>query len=311
MKLRMLTDQSNADVTGSLIDKWAAEIEEKSEGQLVIEVYHDGQLYKLDQYADAFAAGSIDIAFAQFGKGWPNKIPQFTLLSSAVFETTEHALACLNGDLGTYLNQLLNEKGKVQVLGWSGAGCVDCMLNTVRPVTKPEDLKGLKLRVPNPGQMAQVEAFGGAGVVISATDMFLAVQKGTVDGVYSTAPGGAMTIKLAEVAKYFTRVAVTGLAIEHGIIMNIDVYNSLPANLQELLTSTAKVYGEQIIADTAANGDKAWDVLVSKGIELTVIPDEEVPSWRAVWAPARDEVLKQVLDQAEIDKLMAMVDKYK
>ncbi len=57
----------------------------------------------------------------------------------------------------------------VKVLGWSGAGCVDCMLNTKHEITKPEDLTGLKLRVPNVGQMAQVEAFGGAGVVLAAT----------------------------------------------------------------------------------------------------------------------------------------------
>lgn len=308
VKFRMLTDEKITTPAGSLIDAFAKEINEKSDGQIEIEVYYEGQLYKNDEYYDAFATGSVDLAYAQFGKGWPKIIPQLTILSSAIFADEAQALRALNGDLGTYLASLLESKGKVKVLGWSGAGCVDCMLNTSHEITNPEDLQGLKLRVPNAGQMAQVEAFGGAGVVMSATDMYMAVQQGTVDGVYSTSPGGGMTVKLAEVAKYFTRVAVTGTAVEHGIIMNIDSFNNLPADLQQLMIDTSKAYGEQILNDTKAAGDDAWDVIESKGAQVYVVPDDEIASWKAVWEPVRDEVLKEVLTQDEIDKMMAMVD---
>lgn len=311
VKFRMLTDEKSTSVTGALIDKFSKEINEKSGGQITIEVYFEGQLYKNDQYSDAFSTGSVDLAFAQFGKGWPKIIPQVTILSSAVFTDEAQALRALNGDLGTYLASLLESKGKIKVLGWSGAGCVDCMLNTKHEITKPEDLQGLKLRIPNAGQLAQVEAFGGAGVVMAATDMYMGVQQGTVDGVYSTSPGGAMTIKLAEVAKYFTRVAVTGTAVEHGIVMNIDSYNSLPADLQKLMIVTAEAYGEQILNDTKAAGDDAWGVLASKGAQVYVVPADQVATWKAVWAPVRDKVLKEVLPQDEIDKMMAMVEKAK
>jgi len=308
---RMLTDEKDTTAAGKLIGQFAKEINEKSGGQITIEVYYEGQLYKNDQYAEAFSTGSIDLAYAMFGKGWPKIIPQMNILSSAVFTDEAHALRALNGELGTYLASLLESKGRVKVLGWSGAGCVDCMLNTKREITKPEDLKGLKLRVPNAGQMAQVEAFGGAGVVLAATDMYMAVQQGTVDGVYPTSPGGAMTVKLAEVAKYFTRVAVTGTAVEHGIVMNIDSYNSLPADLQKLMADTGKFYGEQILNDTKAAGDASWDVLREKGAQVYVVPAEEVADWKAVWTPVRDKVLKEVLSQEEIDKMMEMVDKAK
>ncbi len=305
---RMLTDEKNTTVAGALIGQFAEEIHEKSGGQITIEVYYEGQLYKNDQYADAFATGSVDLAFAMFGKGWPKIIPQMTILSSAFFADEAHAMRALNGELGTYLASLLESKGMVKVLGWSGAGCVDCMLNTKHEITKPEDLTGLKLRVPNVGQMAQVEAFGGAGVVLAATDMYMAVQQGTVDGVYSTSPGGAMTVKLAEIAKYYTRVAVTGTAVEHGIVMNIESYNSLPADLQQLMNETAKAYGERILNDTKAAGDDSWDVLRDAGAQVYVVPEDEVDDWRAVWAPVRDKVLKEVLDQEEIDKMLAMIE---
>lgn len=308
VKFRMLTDEKTTTPAGKLIDAFAKEINEKSDGQIEIEVYYEGQLYKNDEYYEAFSAGSIDLAYAQFGKGWPKIIPELTILSSAVFDDEDHALRALNGELGTYLASLLESKGKVKVLGWSGAGCVDCMLNTVREVSAPEDLVGLKLRVPNAGQMAQVEAFGGAGVPMSATEMYMAVQQGTVDGVYSTSPGGAMTVKLAEVAQYFTRVAVTGTAVEHGIVMNFASFNSLPADLQQLMIDTSKSYGEQILNDTKAAGDDAWDVIASKGAKVYVVPEDEVASWRAVWEPVRDKVLKEVISQEDIDKMMEMVD---
>jgi TRAP-type C4-dicarboxylate transport system substrate-binding protein len=136
----------------------------------------------------------------------------------------------------------------------------------------------------------------------------MAVQQGTVDGVYSTSPGGAMTVKLAEIAKYYTRVAVTGTAVEHGIVMNIESYNSLPADLQQLMNETAKAYGERILNDTKAAGDDSWDVLRDAGAQVYVVPEDEVDDWRAVWAPVRDKVLKEVLDQEEIDKMLAMIE---
>ncbi len=308
VKFRMLTDEKVSTPAGSLIEAFAKEVNEKSDGQIEIEVYYEGQLYKNDQYYEAFATGSIDLAYAQFGKGWPKIIPEMTILSSAVFTDEDHALNALNGELGEYLGALLETKGKVKVLGWSGAGCVDCMLNTAHEITKPEDLEGLKLRVPNAGQMAQVEAFGGAGVPMSATDMYMAVQQGTVDGVYSTSPGGGMTVKLAEIVPYFTRVAVTGTAVEHGIVMNINSFNNLPADLQQLMIELSTTYGKQILDDTKAAGDGAWDVIRDLGAEVYVVPEDEVASWRAVWEPVRDQVLKEVLEQDVIDEMLAMVE---
>ena len=309
--LRMCTDYSAEDISGALVDEFAEKVNEQTNGTVTIEVFHDGVLYKNDQYADAISSGTLDMCYAMFGKGWPNTIPQFQALGSGWFMSNDEALNALNGPFGDYLAQLLEEKMNTKVLGWSGAGCVDVMLNNQHPITKPEDLKGLKFRIANAAQMAQVEAFGAVGVVMPPNDMYLGVQKGTIDGVYSTAPGGAMTIKLTEIAKYWTRVSVSGTGIEHGFVMNSDKYNALSKEQQDVLLALGKEYGQKMMDVTMEKGDEQWAHLEAQGIELTVIPAEDIPKWRAVWADAGDKVLKECVSEEEAQKLYDLAQQSK
>ncbi|NLO96461.1 MAG: TRAP transporter substrate-binding protein [Peptococcaceae bacterium] len=224
-------------------------------------------------------------------------------MGSGWFETSEQALKALNGPFGDYFEQLLEEKANTKLLGWSGAGAVDCMLNNKRPVRNPEDLKGLKLRIANAAQMAQVEAFGAVGVVMSPNDMYLGVQRGTIDGVYSTSPSGAMTIKLTEIAKYYTRVDVSGTGVEHGFAMNLDKFNSLSKEQQDVLINLATEYGQKMLEVGIEMADEHWANLEAHGAEVTVVPKEEIPKWRAVWKDVGDKVLKEVVSEEEAQKL--------
>lgn len=309
--LRMCTDYSAEDINGALIDEFAAKVKEQTNGTVNIEVYHDGLLFKNDQYADAISSGTLDMCYAMFGKGWPNTIPQFQALGSGWFANSEEALKALNGPFGDYFEQLLEEKANTKLLGWSGAGAVDCMLNNKHPVSKPEDLKGMKLRIANASQMAQVECFGAVGVVMPPNDMYLGVQRGTIDGVYSTSPGGAMTIKLTEIAKYYTRVDVSGTGVEHGFAMNLNKFNSLSKEQQDVLLALGKEYGEIILQAGADMADEHWANLAAKGAEVTVVPEEDIPQWRAIWADAGDKVLKEVVSEEEAQKLYELAQQSK
>jgi TRAP-type C4-dicarboxylate transport system substrate-binding protein len=98
--LRMCTDYAAADINGALIDEFAQKAKEQSNGTITIEVFHDGQLFKNDQYADAISSGTLDMCYAMFGKGWPNTIPQFQALGSGWFMDNDEAIKALNGPFG-------------------------------------------------------------------------------------------------------------------------------------------------------------------------------------------------------------------
>jgi TRAP-type C4-dicarboxylate transport system substrate-binding protein len=120
-----------------------------------------------------------------------------------------------------------------------------------------------------------------------------------------------MTVKLTEIAKYFTRGAVSGTGVEHGFVMNLNKFNGLSKEQQDILLALGKEYGEKILKAGAENADKAWDNLKAKGAEVTVIPAEDIPKWRAVWAEAGDKVLKQVVSEDEAKKLYDLAQQSK
>jgi|GEM_PF-3193976 len=302
-KLRLVTEYSLSDRRGMIVQGFADQVEQETNGRLQIEIYPDGQLFKSDAHYEAVSAGSVEMAVTHFGKGWPQIIPELTILGSEVFEDSTHALNALNGPLGDRLSQLLAEKANTKLLGWTGAGNVDAMGCRDKQIKSTGDLKGLRMRVPNATQSALVEAFGGAPALINPTEAYLALQRGTIDGVFSTTPSGVVYSKLYEVCEYWTRIRIS-LGVEHGFVINRDTWNSLPEDIQQVLVQAAREKGEALIADLEAVADEEWAEVANAGAQVYEVPAEEVKKWREILAPVRTATLKEVLPEETVNELM-------
>ena len=77
------------------------------------------------------------------------------------------------------------------------------MFNSKRPLAKPDDFKGLKIRAFSKGSADTIKALGGVPVVMSSSEMYMALQRGTVDGATTGMPA-AVSRKIYEVQKYMT-----------------------------------------------------------------------------------------------------------
>ncbi|MDA8235051.1 MAG: TRAP transporter substrate-binding protein [Clostridia bacterium] len=304
VKLRLLTEYSLKDKRGQLVQDFASKVEQETKGQVKIEIYPDGQLYKSSEHIEAVSSGSVEMAVTHFGKGWPQAVPELMILGSGVFDNSAHAMKALDGPLGTKLEKLLEEKAKTKLLGWTGAGNVDAMGATKKQIKKPEDIKGLKMRVPSPSQTAYVEALGGAGVVINPSEAYLALQNGTIDGVFSTTPSGVVMSKLYEVTKFWTRVRLA-VGVEHGIVINQDAFNKLPQDVQKVLGEVAKESGKTLISELEAAGEQEWEAVAkSQGVQVYRIPEAELAIWKEKLAPARLKVLEKALPKETVKELM-------
>lgn len=110
------------------------------------------------------------------------------------------------------------------------------LTNNARPIEKPEDLKGLKIRIPAGAWWAKLfKAFGASPSTIPTVELFKALQSGVVDGQEAPFPIMAAE-KLQEVQKY---LSLTGHAYSPALLMISDeTWKSLPSDVQ---TTLAKV----------------------------------------------------------------------
>lgn len=75
-----------------------------------------------------------------------------------------------------------------------------------KPITKPEDLKGLKIRVqPSPTTIKMIELMGGSPTPISFGEVYTAMQQGVVDGAENNVPSWVQTRHI-EIAKVFLKM---------------------------------------------------------------------------------------------------------
>lgn len=99
-----------------------------------------------------------------------------------LYASSAQAYSVMDGDVGKALADKLAKKG-VTVVGYMGGGFRN-MVNNVRPVTKPEDVQGVKYRVmQSPIYIGMFESLGGSPVPMAWGETYTAVQQGALDGL--------------------------------------------------------------------------------------------------------------------------------
>jgi TRAP-type C4-dicarboxylate transport system substrate-binding protein len=114
-------------------------------------------------------------------------------------------------------------------------------LFTNKKVEKPEDFKGFRMGATATTRMAAA-AWGTTGVTLNIADYYTAMERGTVDGICSTVAEQFVAIGAYAVTKY---APLPGYFDNSGmVIMNLDFWNKLPADIQKVLTQ-AMIYSEK------------------------------------------------------------------
>lgn len=147
------------------------------------------------------------------------------------------------------------------------------MMST-RPVKSYADFKGMKVRAF--GIWAEWLVKNGASiVVIPGGEIYTAIQTKILDAAAFGAPDAWAGMKMHEVCKYYVNPSVAPYDITE-IIMNLDTYNEMPADLQEVMLSAARVYNLDITALTIPTDVRGRKELAAGGVETIIMPDEEL-----------------------------------
>ncbi len=143
------------------------------------------------------------------------------------------------------------------------------LLTTNKPVRTLDDIKGLKLRAPGGPPTDMTKALGAVPLTVNMPDTYLALQKGTIDGIWD--PGMGITgFKHYEVAKYYTKIK--SFCIVFPLVLNLGKWNSMPADVQQQIMSAS---GEKYAVLLGESYDKIiaemFDTISKAGYKLEVI----------------------------------------
>jgi len=288
---------------------WAKEIEKRSNNQIKIQIFTSGSLTPAPQIYDGVVKGISDFGLSVFS---------YTAGRFPVVSAIDNPLGYPNAYVATRAINELSLKFKPKELSdvhvcylfAHGPG----LLHTAqKPVYSVDDVKGLKIRSTGTSQLI-VRALGGVPVALSQGESYDALRKNIVDG--TLVPIEALEgFKQAEVLKYTTLTYSATYSIGFFVVMNLDKWNSLPKDLQQIITDVSKEY-EEITAKAWQDSDESGrKFALSKGHKFIELSDTESARFKEAVKLVLAEYVKKANEkgvdgQAVLDAVKEMVEKY-
>jgi TRAP-type C4-dicarboxylate transport system substrate-binding protein len=149
-------------------------------------------------------------------------------------------------------------------------------LMTNFPVNSVDDLRGRKILAPGPSA-AWLEGTGAVAVEGGLTTYYTQIQTGVADGVL-TILTGAPPYRIHEVAPYITLVGL-GVNLTGGMSINLDTWNSLPADIQEVLLELGREYSVGVADELGVRYERGLESMQADGATVTELPYEEKLKW--------------------------------
>lgn len=224
----------------------ADRVEENSGGKLKLEIYPSSQLGSERQCLELLQIGSLGMTKVSAAV-MENFSPDLRVFGYPyLFRNNEHRFKVYDGEIGQKL-LLDGEKFWLHGLTYFDAGNRSFYTKN-HPIHKPEDLKGLKIRVmQSPTAINLVKSLGAAPTPISWGELYTALQQGVVDGAENNLPS-FYTSKHYEVCKYFT-------VNEHSSVPDILVISTIIWND---LSSEEKKWINDAAQDATVYQRKLW-----------------------------------------------------
>ena len=272
---------------------FANDVKKETEGRVTIQLYPSGQLGNEKDMVEGLTFGTDDGGLIG-GGSFQSIDPKFGIEALPyAWPTHEAAYKAFDGKLGKYLFDLLGKKGIVGLAWWENG--FRHITNNKKPVVKPEDLKGLKLRVtPDKMRLDTFKLLGAAPMAINFGELYSALQQGVVDGqenpyaiIYSNA--------FNEVQKYLSKSGhIWGSAV---LCVNSDVWNKLSAKDKETVRKLAQKWCAAQRKETIKEENEFLDKLKAKGMKVNDVDKAAFQkAVQPVWKSYESTFGKELMD---------------
>lgn len=245
-------------------------VEERSDGRITIQ--HAAQATQGDDMEMLTALRLGTMAFSANAQGPVSTIvPEFAAIGLPfLFESLPQAWEVLDGEIGQELAEKAEAQGLVVVAYWDNG--IRYVTNNVRPIEKPEDLAGLKLRTPPAPMTVDIfTALGANPEPLPFSELYMALQQGVFDGQENPAMNihGA---KLYEVQKFLSK---TGHIYEATpVVASKIVWDSLSEEDRQLLREAAVEAGKFQRELVQSSNEDFLKKLAEAGMQINEVDPE-------------------------------------
>jgi tripartite ATP-independent transporter DctP family solute receptor len=281
---------------GEGAQKFADLVKERTGGKINIKCYFAGQLFAgmqtnefliTRQGVADFAAGSTI--------NWSPTVKELNLFSLPFFFPDYKALDAVKaGEPGKRIFKIIEEKGVVG-LAWGENGFRE-LTNSKRPVRKPEDLEGLKVRVVgSPIFIDTFRAMGGNPLSVNWSEALTALQQGTVDGQENPVVSIIIPYKLWEMNKNITIWHYTIDPLILGV--SKETWNSFNPKDREIVAKAAQeamAWNRKEARKGLEGSTEAIDLLKSKGMEVVSLTAKDTAAFKAKTKSVYDKWVKEI-----------------
>lgn len=278
-------------------------LEEESDGNIKIELFPNEQLGIDNEMIESVQVGALDFQLSSSG-ALAEIMPEYSATDLPfMFEDADEAHAALDGPYGDILRDVSVAEG-IQVLNTFSIGFSQITTNA-NPINGPENLKGASIRSPNePVPIATFEKLGSQVTTLPFTEVYLGLQQGTIDGQFNP----LTAIKDSNFHEVQDYLAMTDIIFYHApFIMNLDLWNSLDADTQELVQKAADKATEAAREFEAETEAEVLAEIEGDFKEVTY-PDKE--AFQKAVEPVYEQFEEQI-GKDIIDDLQSFLEEYR
>lgn len=274
-------------------EKFKEAMEKYSNGNITVTLYANGELGTVPENDQALREGTIQIGSGTTGGLVDPSLSYFDCPN--LVDSNEQAMAMMDrsGELFKYTEGVYANIG-MKMLSIVPGGFRETTSN--KPVRNYEELSGLNIRtLENPIAISYWQAWGCNPTPVTFSELYIALQQGLVEA-QENAYDTTVASKLFEQQKYV--INTHHVIMWAGMYMNLDFYNSLPADYQELINwVVAEIYEPFLYEESIKANDAALQTMKDAGLEVIDFTAEDYAKMRQAAQPAYDLIRQTVGDE--------------
>lgn len=280
------------------MDKFAELVKEKTNGEITVQNFHGGVLGSQPDAIEQVRVGALQVGNFNLGPIGPIA-PEANVVSLPfIFRDMDHMHKALDGEAGDAISKGMADKGLI-ALAWYDSGARS-FYNSQKPIEKPEDVKGMKVRVMNNDLYSgMIAALGGNPSPMAFSEVYQSLKTGVVDGAENNWPSYESTGHY-EVAGYYSNSQ--HLIIPECVCINADLWNSLSPENQEAVKEAARESAELQRDLWAERAEASRKKVIESGVKYNDIADKK--AFQDAMKPVYD---KYLADNPDIKPLVEMI----
>jgi len=280
-------------------------VEEKTNGEMEVNVYPNSQLGAERESVEQCKNGSLEMATASAGPLTTFNSKFMVLDIPFAFDSYDVAWMVLDGPVGQELLESCEEVG-LKGLSFMENGFRH-VTNNVRPITKLEDFKNIKIRTMEaPMHMENFKLLGANPTPVPWTELYLTLQQKVVDGQENPL-ANLWEVKMYEVQKY---ASLTGHIYDPmPLVADLKWFNSLTPKQQSIIEKGAILAQNYSRFVNNAREEELVRLLTEKGMVINDVSAEEKDRMRDASQAKVVEAIKKNTDPAFVDEWLKAIEK--